>query len=160
MNNISIDHLFSVVLVVFMLMSIIWLIISIVVLMKLYGRYTKNSLQMIELQSHNKDKLIDYSTELMDFIRMLISQVALLKVKEFTDGNDITKVTRAHIEGIISDVATEIKEQINMNNISLANTIYTEEFFDQYIVDSTVYIVKELFEKSVSKSLDLTEENN
>lgn len=149
---VSPEKLFDYMTILYMFIATIWLVISIIVLIKVYARYTKTSLNLVELENSNKDNLINYSSELLDFIKLMISQVALLKVKEFLDGNDISKVTRVHIENIISEVATDIKNRINMNNVSIENTIYTKEFFDQYIVDTTVYIVKQLFEEAIVKS--------
>lgn len=149
---VSPEKLFDYMMILYMFIATIWLVISVIVLIKVYARYTKTSLNLVELENSNKDNLINYSSELLDFIKLMISQVALLKVKEFLDGNDISKVTRVHIENIISEVATDIKNRINMNNVSIENTIYTKEFFDQYIVDTTVYIVKQLFEEAIVKS--------
>lgn len=148
-----IGDIINIAMLVIMLFVILWFIISMVMLSRLYIRFNNNTHELIALKESNKEKLVDYSNKSLDFIKMMISQTALLKFRTFIDANDISKVTRIQIEGVVSDVAKTVKGTINMNNIAIENTIYTEEFFDNYIIETSVYIVKQLFENAVDKSI-------
>lgn len=146
-----IENIINIAMLGIMFIVIIWFIISMFILYKLYIQFNRNTMELIALKESNKDKSIEYSTKSLDFIKMMISQTALVKFRTFIDGNDISKVTRIQIEGIVSDVATTVKSTINMNNIAIENTIYTKEFFDNYIIETSVYIVKQLFENAINE---------
>lgn len=137
---------------VLMCIVIMWFVISLVVLFKLYKQHNQTAKEIIALKEDNKDKMLEYSNKSLEFIKLMVSQIALLKLKAFIDQHDISKVTRSQIEKVVEDVATTVRKNINMNNFQLSHTIYTEEYFDQYIVDTAVFIVKKLFDEAIEKA--------
>ena len=137
---------------VLMCIVIMWFVISLVVLFKLYKQHNQTAKEIIALKEDNKDKMLEYSNKSLEFIKLMVSQIALLILKAFIDQHDISKVTRSQIEKVVEDVATTVRKNINMNNFQLSHTIYTEEYFDQYIVDTAVFIVKKLFDEAIEKA--------
>lgn len=151
MYNMEISNLIVLLLIILMLFVITWFIISIIVLFKLYKKYKNNTIEILKLNESNKDRVIEYSNKLLDFTKMMVSQISILKFKTFIDNSKIDKITKSQVEKIVTDVASSVKDALNMNNITIEDTIYTEEFFNQYIIDTSIYTVKQLMNKVLSE---------
>lgn len=154
MDNNTMSLLVTVILVMIMFVVLFWFGMSLTVLMRLRNQYDKDSRSLKELQEGNKDKVLDNSKQLLEFIRMMVGQVAVLKFRTFMDTRDIEKSTKSNIEGLVKEVATTVNASLNMSNISIENTIYSKEFFEQYIVETSVIIVKDLLDKSLNDDED------
>lgn len=154
MDNNTMSLLITVILVLIMFVVLFWFGMSLTVLMRLRNQYDKDSRSLKELQEGNKDKVLDNSKQLLEFIRMMVGQVAVLKFRTFMDTRDIEKSTKSNIEGLVKEVATTVNASLNMSNISIENTIYSKEFFEQYIVETSVIIVKDLLDKSLNDDED------
>lgn len=128
---------------------ILWFIITMTIFIKLKSKYEKDNRSLKILQEGNKGKILDYSKQVLEFIRMLVGQVAVIKFRTFVDNNDLRKVTKGATEKLVADVATTVNKSINTGNMSLENTIYSREFFDQYIVDTSVIMIKEMLDKAI-----------
>lgn len=150
MDNNTMSLLITVILVLIMFIVLFWFGMSLTVLMRLRSQYDKDSRSLKELQEGNKDKVLDNSKQLLEFIRMMVGQVAVLKFRTFMDTRDIEKSTKSNIESLVKEVATTVNASLNMSNISIENTIYSKEFFEQYIVETSVIIVKDLLDKSLN----------
>lgn len=151
MYNMEISNLIVLLLIILMLFVITWFIISIIVLFKLYKKYKNNTIEILKLNESNKDRVIEYSNKLLDFTKMMVSQISILKFKTFIDNSKIDKITKSQVEKIVTDVASSVKDALNMNNITIEDTLYTEEFFNQYIIDTSIYTVKQLMNKLLSE---------
>lgn len=154
MDNNTMSLLVTVILVLIMFVVLFWFVMSLTVLMRLRNQYDKDNRSLRELQEGNKDKVLDNSKQLLEFIRMMVGQVAVLKFRTFIDTRDIEKSTKSNIEGLVKEVATTVNASLNMSNISIENTIYSKEFFEQYIVETSVIIVKDLLDKSLNDDED------
>lgn len=151
MDTNTISVLVTLALVLIMFVVLFWFVTSMVVLMRLRNQYDKDSRSLRELQEGNKDKVLDNSKQLLEFIRMMVGQVAVLKFRTFIDTRDVERSTKANIESLVQDVATTVNASLNMSNISIENTIYSKEFFEQYIVETSVIIIKDLLDKSLNE---------
>lgn len=151
MDNNTMSLLITVILVLIMFIVLFWFGMSLTVLMRLRSQYDKDSRSLKELQEGNKDKVLDNSKQLLEFIRMMVGQVAVLKFRTFMDTRDIEKSTKSNIESLVKEVATTVNASLNMSNISIENTIYSKEFFEQYIVETSVIIVKDLLDRSLNE---------
>lgn len=151
MDTNTISVLVTLALVLIMFVVLFWFVTSTVVLMRLRNQYDKDSRSLRELQEGNKDKVLDNSKQLLEFIRMMVGQVAVLKFRTFIDTRDVERSTKANIESLVQDVATTVNASLNMSNISIENTIYSKEFFEQYIVETSVIIIKDLLDKSLNE---------
>ena len=59
----------------------------------------------------------------------------------------MSKVTKANVEELVKDIAHMANNSLNMDNIFLDDTFFTKEFVENYIVETTVILVKQMMEK-------------
>lgn len=150
-NGSTLSVFITIALVLIMFVVLFWFVISLIVLVRLRSQYDKDSRSLRELQEGNKDKVLENSKQLLEFIRMMVGQVAVIKFRTFIDSRDVEKSTKTNIGNLVKEIATTVNSSLNMSNISIENTIYSKEFFEQYIVESSVIIVKDLLEKSLNE---------
>lgn len=151
MDNNVLSALTSIIVVAIMLIVVIWFIISLVVLYKLRNKFNKDSKLLEDMKESNKNKMVEYSKQVLEFIRMMVGQIAVLKFRTFVDTNDLSKVSRSAIEKLVADVAESVNRSMNMVNLSLENTVYSKEFFEQYIVETSVLMIKDLLDKAIGE---------
>jgi biopolymer transport protein ExbB/TolQ len=100
-----------------------------------------------------KDKgMLEYTEALLKSIREAITAVSAVKYRDFSDNHTIEKITKEHFKGMIEDVIVSIKEDINFANIDYDNLIYTKEYINRYIIDTTVYILKNMFNDELNNA--------
>lgn len=151
MDNNVLSALTSIIVVAIMLIVVIWFIISLVVLYKLRNKFNKDSKLLEDMKESNKNKMVEYSKQVLEFIRMMVGQIAVLKFRTFVDTNDLSKVSKSTIEKLVADVAESVNMSMNMVNLSLENTVYSKEFFEQYIVETSVLMIKDLLDKAIGE---------
>lgn len=134
-----------------MIIVVIWFIISLTVLSKLNNKYLKDAEDLKELKEANGERIIDYSKQMLEFIKMMVGQVSVIKFRTYIDNNKLDKTAKPNIEKIVEDVANTVNDAINVNNISLKDTIYTKEFFEQYIVETSILMIKQMLEKTIDE---------
>ena len=83
----------------------------------------------------------------MKYLREFIGQIAVIKFKAFIDSHKMDKITEINIKKLIDDIATTTNKSINRSNILFDNTIITEEFYESYVIETTIILVKEMLEK-------------
>lgn len=108
-----------------------------------------NARKIDELDYSNRLSSITYTNELLKFIRMFIAQVAVIKMRSFSDNRDIKKVTRKNVSDLVQEVAKEVNMYINRNELNSSFTLLTPDFLDKYIIENTIIIVKDLFNKTI-----------
>lgn len=96
-----------------------------------------------------EDLVYDLSSKVLDFTKEYVSQIVVLKVKAFVDTNDMKYITREKIKNLIGDIAVTVNGSINRANIDLDCLYFTKDFYDKFIVETTVIMVKELLEKEI-----------
>lgn len=111
--------------------------------------YLNNKLEFERLKHRNGYTKLQYTEKLLEYIRMVATQIAVLKFRTFQDGHEMDKVTRMNIKNLVSDVATETRDSINFNNIDIENTLVTSEFLTKYLVEVSVIAVKEMLNKAI-----------
>lgn len=110
-------------------------------------KYRKMELQNQEIEKIQKDQSIEYSRNLMKYLREFIGQITVIKFKTFIDSHNMDKITEINIKKLIDDIATTTNNSINRSNILFDNTIITKEFYESYIVETAIMLVKEMLEK-------------
>jgi biopolymer transport protein ExbB/TolQ len=112
----------------------------------------KKKLEESSVEKINKDKeILAYSESLLKSIRDAIAAVSSIKYKEFSDNHNIEKITKEHFKRMIEDTVSTIKTDINFSNIDYDNIIYTKEYINRYIIDTTVYILKNMFNTEIDE---------
>lgn len=110
-------------------------------------KYREMELKNKEIERTQKDQSIEYSRNLMKYLREFIGQIAVIKFKAFIDSHKMDKITEINIKKLIDDIATTTNKSINRSNILFDNTIITEEFYESYVIETTIILVKEMLEK-------------
>jgi biopolymer transport protein ExbB/TolQ len=112
----------------------------------------KERLQEASAEKIIKDKeILEYSEALLKSIREAIGAVTTVKYRTFSDGHNIEKITEAHFKRMIEETCTLIKTDINFGNIDYENLIYTKEYINQYIIDTTIYTLKNMFNGDIDE---------
>jgi hypothetical protein len=132
-----------------MVISIIVLIATISRFMILKQRYLKNEIEYHKISFENKNKTTEYSTQLLELIRTIVAQIAVVKYRNFRDSNDMSKITEAMIKNLIKDIAKTARTSLNLENMLWGDTLFKREFIENYIVDMTVLLVKESVRKTL-----------
>ena len=86
----------------------------------------------------------DYSKNILEFTKTLASSIALLKFKTFEDNHNMNKITKENFKKLTNEVAVDVHNAIDKSKIDFNMTIFTEEFYDLYIVEMSIYAVKSL----------------
>lgn len=98
----------------------------------------------------NDLEMIKLSHELLEFTKQFIADVSLYEFKKFSDSQkDIIDITKINIENIIKETAEIIMKSIDIENIPFDYLIFNREYYNRYIVQTTIIMIKRLFEKSV-----------
>ena len=134
-----------------LLVSMIWMSIKLYHYYKLKQLSLENEIEYQRLENENKNKTVEYSNKVLELIRSIVGQIAVLKFRTFKDTHDMEKVTKANVEGLVKDVANMANKSLNMNNIFLDDTFFTKEFVEQYIVETSVILIKQMMDKAVSE---------
>ena len=87
---------------------------------------------------------ISYSEKIIEFTKNMISEISMLRFKEFVDHLDTSKVAKSHYENMASEVAKEVYNKININNILFQYTLFTKEYFEELIINYSIEINKAL----------------
>lgn len=113
-----------------------------------------NELEQLVEKSKEEYRMrnVDYSNKLLDYIKIFVAQVASIKFRNFIDTHDITKINKTIVGGLIEEIAIEVKNSINDNNVIFQDALFTKEFYDGFIVQSTTIIVKDLLEKVIENN--------
>ena len=127
-----------------------WIINPIIMLTKLKSYESKFSELYSRLKNENNRIETEYSEKMLEFAKMLTTQVSILKFKEFIDSHDISKVNRIHIKELASTVAEYVHASINISNIDFNETLFTKEFYEKYIIDTSFNTIKSLLDRVIN----------
>lgn len=98
----------------------------------------------------NDLEMIKLSHELLEFTKQFIADVSLYEFKRFSDSQkDVMDITKINIENTIKETAEIIMKSIDIENIPFDYLIFNREYYNRYIVQTTIIMIKRLFEKSV-----------
>lgn len=96
-----------------------------------------------------RHQTVDYSREIIEFIRYLSMQISVLRYREFADGIQLEKVNRNQIQELVKNIAVEVNNAINRDTFSLSETILTESFYVDYMISTISNSVKKLMEDGI-----------
>lgn len=109
--------------------------------------------KLTEDNSERSISQIDYTKKMIDFIVSFVSDKATLSYRSFIDDIDMKKTNKSILVKYISQVAEEVKKDLR-TNINYNDLLVTEEYIDSLIVDTTVYVIKSLWEKSYASAME------
>lgn len=146
------DNLYVIVILsIILTLSGAWLVNSIIILTKLKIEESKRNQMYLQLQEENTKNIADYSEKLLEFIKMLTSQIAILKFRTFVDNHEIDKITKANIQNLVADVAETVNVSINADHIDFDDVLFTKEFYENYIIDTSLITIKGLLNKTINE---------
>lgn len=90
---------------------------------------------------------IKYSTDMLNFIRSMISQVSVLKFNAFKDSHNKEKIMRFTVAELAQTVAIEVRKSLDLTKFRRDMLLYSQEFIDTFIIETSIMMVKELWEK-------------
>lgn len=108
----------------------------------------------LEDEIRKKQSAPGYTGSVMEFIRDLTAQVAVLKFREFADSRSLEKVTKEHTKHLIQDIANSVKGYIDQNKLDEEGLLVSPQFMNEYIINMSVNCVKDLLKKAVDDEFD------
>lgn len=139
----------GIIVIVALIMVLIWMLIVLNRYIKLKQRQIENEIEYRSIRKENQNKTVEYSNQVLEFVRSIVGQVAVLKFRTFTDTHDLTKITKAHLQPLVTDVATMVKDSINIENISIGEALFTKDFYEKYIIETSVIMIKQMWETAI-----------
>lgn len=128
--------------------------------MRLYKYYSlkqqslRNDIEYRQIENENKNKTVEYSNKVLELVRSIVGQIAVLKFRTFQDSHDMSKITTTNTKALVDDVARMAKRSLNMNNIFLDDTFFTKEFIENYIVETSIILIKQMIEKAANDDIE------
>lgn len=138
------------------ILSIILIIILIINTISVLGTFIlfikndkgkKNNSSPIE----NSIKRIEYSTNLLEYTRSVINSITYIEFKTFIDRNELSMVNKTQLADLAKNIASKVKAAINDSNIDFKYTIFSINYFDEYIINISIDILKQLWEKVINE---------
>lgn len=121
---------------------------SIVVQMK---SIKQNKVNTDEMSAAEK---IKYTTDMIDFIKVLCQQTSLLRFRDFIDNHEISKTTRSNYAAIVDETARSIHNSLMRTNIKYDDLLVSQEYINTYIIEVTSITIRDLLEKTIEGELD------
>lgn len=144
---------FLIIAIVALLGAITWLVFNIIRSYHLWQLSKKREEYRRKIHEENLQfRSIDYSEQILAYLRSFIGHVAVLKFQEFKDNNSFAKVTREHTKPLVKDVAFSVKESLKVSNINEGQLLFTDEYLNKFIIDVSVHSVKRLLEDEVKNA--------
>ena len=136
----------------------VWLIISSILsrnkTLALMAKLEKIKEDMDKLELSNEFKVTEYSDSVLEFIRKFCMEVSVQKFRTFMDGHKADLITKSILEGLIKEICEFITIHLNYDIIVYGYCLYTKSYIDEYIIETVVMSIKDLFDKAV---VDITE---
>jgi hypothetical protein len=95
----------------------------------------------------------EVSDKLLSFIEKTCAKVSLIKFQEFKDARDMTKLTKANVESLVSETALEVHSYVPIKAEDIDGSLYTLEFIDKYIIDTCIMNIKSLLNDHINNEL-------
>lgn len=107
---------------------------------------------LIKEQHDSKVASLKYSTDMIEFMRTVIATTAVLKFKDFCDHHpQMDKITESNVKSLANDVAISVNKFINASNIVFSDTLFTRDFYNHYVIETSITYVKDLVTKKLEE---------
>ena len=144
-----------------LIVLIIFSTLSITVLSNHISEYIDKKISKLDLElssiKKNSDILvnresllmIEYSNNLLKDIRELIASISKENFKAFIDKYEVSKITKENVKKLIDITCNDVKSAIDYTKIDYDHMIYSQKFLSDYIVNTTIYVLKEMVEETI-----------
>ena len=93
---------------------------------------------------------IDYSQKVLDTIKNLTSEITTLEFNKWENAHELNKSTISTERELFGLVALRVRGAIKSMDMLIEDTIYTESFLDQLIIDLSLTMVNIIFEDRIN----------
>ena len=132
------------------LLTILCMLMSLSIVVQSKG-IKKNKVNTDEMSAAEK---IKYTTDMIDFIKVLCQQTSLLRFRDFIDNHEISKTTRSNYAAIVDETARSIHNSLIGTNIKYDDLLVSQEYVNTYIIEVTSITIRDLLEKTIEGELD------
>ena len=132
------------------LLTILCMLMSFSIVVQCKG-IKKNKVNTDEMSAAEK---IKYTTDMIDFIKVLCQQTSLLRFRDFIDNHEISKTTRSNYAAIVDETARSIHNSLMKTNIKYDDLLVSQEYINTYIIEVTSITIRDLLEKTIEGELD------
>lgn len=94
-------------------------------------------------------EMAEYSDQTLKFIREFIADTAVLKFKSYQDNTLMERITRENLSRFTDGVIRDIKIALREEQIKTEYLIYDQAYIDAYIIDTTMIMIKKIFEEAL-----------
>jgi len=116
--------------------------------------YDKHAM-LYETESWNKKLDPALTTGVLEFIRYMITQKSIIKVRALFDSkDDPEKTTLPQIKTVVKEIAEDVHDALD-EKFYEEILIVDEEFLNQYIIDLAMILVKDLLDKTVEEIAEI-----
>lgn len=132
------------------LLTILCILMSFSIVVQMKG-IKQNKVDTDEMSAAEK---IKYTTDMIDFIKVLCQQTSLLRFRDFIDNHEISKTTRSNYAAIVDETARSIHNSLMRTNIKYDDLLVSQEYINTYIIEVTSITIRDLLEKTIEGELD------
>ena len=132
------------------LLTILCMLMSFSIVVQMKG-IKQNKVNTDEMSAAEK---IKYTTDMIDFIKVLCQQTSLLRFRDFIDNHEISKTTRSNYAAIVDETARSIHNSLMETNIKYDDLLVSQEYVNTYIIEVTSITIRDLLEKTIEGELD------
>ena len=132
------------------LLTILCMLMSFSIVVQMKG-IKQNKVNTDEMSAAEK---IKYTTDMIDFIKVLCQQTSLLRFRDFIDNHEISKTTRSNYAAIVDETARSIHNSLIGTNIKYDDLLVSQEYVNTYIIEVTSITIRDLLEKTIEGELD------
>lgn len=132
------------------LLTILCILMSFSIVVQMKG-IKQNKVNTDEMSAAEK---IKYTTDMIDFIKVLCQQTSLLRFRDFIDNHEISKTTRSNYAAIVDETARSIHNSLMRTNIKYDDLLVSQEYVNTYIIEVTSITIRDLLEKTIEGELD------
>lgn len=93
---------------------------------------------------------IEYTNSMLKYVHDFTIQVASIQFRNFVDGHDLNKITKATMSKLVEDTAIKVIKSIDSKNIKFDDLLFTKDFYNNYIIDIAMISIKELLDKAIN----------
>lgn len=132
------------------LLTILCMLMSFSIVVQMKG-IKQNKVNTDEMSAAEK---IKYTTDMINFIKVLCQQTSLLRFRDFIDNHEISKTTRSNYAAIVDETARSIHNSLMRTNIKYDDLLVSQEYINTYIIEVTSITIRDLLEKTIEGELD------
>lgn len=104
---------------------------------------------MIFNETHVK---VAYTRDILNFVREFSADNSVLKYESFVNNIHMEKLNKKNLENFISETAKDIRDSLNEQSIMYDMLLVSRDYIDSLIIDTCIYNIRLLFEKTVDES--------